>query len=87
MFSQIISKHKKSFALSCSILDCFILGLRPTGSAPLPEANVTEQNSGTGSGYSRGRGRGYGRGYGRGRGYNQIRGRGVSFKNSYSHQK
>ncbi|KAF8092828.1 hypothetical protein N665_0400s0028 [Sinapis alba] len=69
-------------------------GLRPTGSAPFPEANVTEQNStGRGNGYTRGRGRGrgHGRGYGRGdtrgRGYGQVRVRGVSFKNSNSHQK
>ena len=67
-------------------------GLRPTGSAPFPEANVTEQNNtGRGNGYTRGRGRDRGRGRGRrdtrGRGYGQIRVRGVSFKNSNSHQK
>lgn len=65
-------------------------GLRPTGSAPFTEVNVTEQNNtGRRNGYTRGRGRGRGHGRGdtRGRGYGQIRVRGVSFKNSNSHQK
>ncbi|CAA7015621.1 unnamed protein product [Microthlaspi erraticum] len=52
-------------------------GLRPTGSAPFPEANVTSSNH-HGRGYTRGRGRG--RGYGRGRGRDYGRGRGVHFK-------
>ncbi|CAA7044594.1 unnamed protein product [Microthlaspi erraticum] len=69
-------------------------GLRPTGSAPFPEANVTtfdrtEQNH-SGRGYNRGRGRG-GRGRGRDNGHGTRRdygrGRGVSFKNSHSNQR
>jgi len=64
-------------------------GLRPSGSAPFPEANVTSY--GQESGYNRGRGRGYGRdrgrGRGRGRGYTGGRGSGVHFKNSNSHKK
>nr|GEX76547.1 hypothetical protein [Tanacetum cinerariifolium] len=41
---------------------------RPTGSAPLPEANMATYND-----YSGGRGRGYYRGRGRGRGYGRDR--------------
>ncbi|XP_048493703.1 uncharacterized protein LOC125494156 [Beta vulgaris subsp. vulgaris] len=69
---------------------------RPTGSAPLPEANATSHNgkekyhvnnSGRRRGRERGYGYGYGRGCGRGYRYGQGRGGGGSFKNSYSHQK
>ncbi|XP_039058424.1 uncharacterized protein LOC120201995 [Hibiscus syriacus] len=63
--------------------------LRPTGSAPFPEVNVTtknekefkEINHANGSGNRRKRGRGYGRE--RGYGYGQD----GQFRNSYSHQK
>ncbi|XP_023638038.1 uncharacterized protein LOC111830436 [Capsella rubella] len=60
-------------------------GLRPTGSAPLPEANTAsfgrkEHNSA--NNYGRGRGYQRGRGRGRGRRHEYGRGRGVSFKNS-----
>ncbi|XP_024004981.1 uncharacterized protein LOC112082113 [Eutrema salsugineum] len=66
-------------------------GLRPSGSAPFPEANVTsydrkEENHAN----NRGRGSGYRRGHSRGRGRRQEYGRGrgrVSFKKPYSHQK
>ena len=62
-------------------------GLRPTGFAPLTEQNNTGHGNGYTSGRDRGRGRGHGRRDTRGRGYGQIRVRGVSFKNSNSHQK
>ncbi|XP_021765267.1 uncharacterized protein LOC110729798 [Chenopodium quinoa] len=69
--------------------------LRPVGSTPFPEANVTthhgkeninrDHSSSSGRGRGRGRGRGQWRGCGRGHGYG--RGRGFHFKNSHSHQK
>ncbi|XP_021769891.1 uncharacterized protein LOC110734153 [Chenopodium quinoa] len=69
--------------------------LRPVGSTPFPEANVTthhgkeninrDYSSSSGRGRGRGRGRGQWRGCGRGHGYG--RGRGFHFKNSHSHQK
>ena len=56
---------------------------RPTGSTPFPEANAAAhkdhaRSSGRGRGFYRGRGRGYNLG---------ARGRGGSFKNSYSNER
>ena len=59
-------------------------GLRPTGSAPFPEANVASYDK-AGQGSDRARGRGRGRGHRRG--YTRGRGREVQFKKPYSHQK
>ncbi|XP_065862867.1 uncharacterized protein [Euphorbia lathyris] len=61
--------------------------LRPTGSGPFPEANVTSYNMKENDHNSSGRGRGRGRGHGHGRGRGYGRGRGGYFKNSQSHQK
>ncbi|XP_028781363.1 uncharacterized protein LOC114737584 [Neltuma alba] len=67
--------------------------IRPTGSAPFPEANVTVRNNyhmrGRGRGHGRGRGRGHGRGRGRGRGRVNYRsyGGGSNNYNPNTHQK
>ncbi|KAK9734901.1 hypothetical protein RND81_04G170600, partial [Saponaria officinalis] len=64
---------------------------RPTGSTPLPEANVTSYNEkgnyrDHASSSGRGRGRGQWRGRGRGRGFGgHSRGRGGYFKKTHSH--
>ena len=59
-------------------------GLRPTGSAPFPEANVVSYDK---AGQESGRARGRGRGRGHRRGYTRGRGREVQFKKPYFHQK
>ncbi|XP_017621033.1 uncharacterized protein LOC108465222 [Gossypium arboreum] len=65
--------------------------LRPTGSAPFPEANVSLHNGQelkeTHHANSSVRGGGHGRGRGHGRGHRYGYGRGGRFKNSHSYQK
>ncbi|XP_040940143.1 uncharacterized protein [Gossypium hirsutum] len=65
--------------------------LRPTGSTPFPEANVSLHNGQelkeTHHANSSVRGRGRGRGQGRGRRHRYGYGRGGHFKNSHSYQK
>ncbi|XP_023639143.1 uncharacterized protein LOC111830709 [Capsella rubella] len=89
--------REKGFTRYSQLISCLLVaeeqnqlllknhGLRPTGSAPLPEANTAsfgrkEHNSA--NNYGRGRGYQRGRGRGRGRRHEYGRGRGVSFKNS-----
>ncbi|GKE50949.1 hypothetical protein Tco_1486105 [Tanacetum coccineum] len=54
---------------------------RPTGSAPLSEANMVAYNQSGGRGRGHGSDRGRGRGHGRGRGCGQGRGFGRDEKN------
>ncbi|GJY61483.1 hypothetical protein Tco_0462140 [Tanacetum coccineum] len=76
----------KGFTKYCDLISCLLVAeqndellmknheTRPTGVAPLPEANMATYND-----YSGGRGRGYGRGRGRRRGYGRGRGQGHGF--------
>nr|GEX39596.1 hypothetical protein CDL12_05725 [Tanacetum cinerariifolium] len=72
--------RKRDFRKYCDVISCLLVAeqnnellmknhkSRPTGFAPLFEANVVtyNQNGGRGQGHGRGRGRGQGRGFDRG---------------------
>ena len=93
--------RERGFKKYCDLISCLLVAeqnnellmknheSRPTGSAPLLEANMV--NGGRGRGSDRGRGRGHGRGRGRGRG--QVRGfgrgnyHGFQFGNTSGHKK
>ncbi|XP_017622057.1 uncharacterized protein LOC108466223 [Gossypium arboreum] len=93
--------HEKGFQKYSELIPCLLVEeqnnellmknheLRPTGSAPFPEANVSLHNrqelKETRHANSIVRGRGLGRGHGRGHRYGY--GRGGRFKNSHSYQK
>ncbi|GKA76909.1 retrovirus-related pol polyprotein from transposon TNT 1-94 [Tanacetum coccineum] len=81
----------KGFTKYCDLISCLLVAeqnnellmknheTRPTGTAPLSEANATtydDHNRGRGRGYDRGRGRGRGHGFGRGFGRGRSFGRG-----------
>ncbi|KAK9682454.1 hypothetical protein RND81_10G074700 [Saponaria officinalis] len=95
--------REKSFTKYSELISCLLVAeqnnellmknheSRPTGSTPLPEANVTSYNEkgnhrdhASSSGRGRGRGQWHGRGRGRGFG-SHSRGRGGYFKKTHSH--
>ncbi|KAK9700204.1 hypothetical protein RND81_08G223400 [Saponaria officinalis] len=95
--------REKGFTKYSELIFCFLVAeqnnellmknheSRPTGSTPLPEANVTSYNEkgnyrDNASSSGRGRGRGQWRGHGRGRGFGgHSRGRGGYFKKTHSY--
>ncbi|GKA60776.1 hypothetical protein Tco_0760183 [Tanacetum coccineum] len=95
--------HERGFRKYCDLISCLLVAeknnellmknheSRPTGSAPLSEANVVTYNQNGGRGHGSDRGRGHGRGRGRGRGQGREFGQGnyhgFQSRNTNGHKK